>query len=157
MELQAIQNQALIRPADTAPVRKVGDAGSAEAEKNLAPAAKAPSFDEYIPEDPTVKQSAGIYAIIHDDDGTPRVQFDDPEKEKSAPESKAETTTCNTDDVDREIEGLRKDAEALEQQLRAAADKPEEAEKLERELARVQQELRQKDNDGYRRQHADFS
>lgn len=71
------------------------------------------------------------------------------------PESKAETTTCNTDMVDREIEQLKQQQEQLEQQLRAAA--PEQADALQQQLSQVERELAQKDNDSYRRQHAVFS
>ncbi len=71
------------------------------------------------------------------------------------PENKAETTTCNTDAVDREIEQLKKRQEELEQQLRAAA--PEQAEALRQQLDQVEREVAQKDNDSYRRQHAVFS
>lgn len=71
------------------------------------------------------------------------------------PEDKAETTTANTDKVDRELESLRKRQEKLTQQLRAAA--PEQAEDIQRQLDQVNRELAQKDNDAYRRQHTVFS
>lgn len=71
------------------------------------------------------------------------------------PEDKAETTTANTDRVDRELAGSRKRQEELEQQLRSAA--PEQAQAIQRQLDQVEQELAQKDNDAYRRQHAVFS
>lgn len=71
------------------------------------------------------------------------------------PESRAETTTCNTDKVDREIEQLKTRQEKLEEQLRAAA--PEQADALRQQLEQVERELARKDNDSYRRQHAVFS
>ena len=71
------------------------------------------------------------------------------------PESRAETTVCDTGKMDRELENLRKRQEQLEQRLRSAA--PEQAQELRRELDQVNRELSQKDNDAYRRQHAVFS
>ena len=105
----------------------------------------APLYDTYVPEDKSVKQSAGIYRLSHEEDGTPKIAFDRPEE--------AEETTTNTDAVDREIEALKNKREQLKQQLNAAADSAE-AEKLEKQLAQVESELQQKDNDAYRRQNA---
>ena len=102
-------------------------------------------YDTYVPEDKSVKQSAGIYRLAHEEDGTPKIEFDRPEE--------TEETTTNTDAVDREIEALKKEKEQLEHQLNAATD-PAAAEKLEKQLAQVESELRQKDNDSYRRQNA---
>ena len=107
-----------------------------------------PLYDTYVPEDKSVKQSAGIYRLSHDEDGAPQIEFDRPEE--------AEETTTNTDAVDREIQALNKKREQLEQQLSAAAD-PAEAERLEQQLAQTESELRRKDNDAYRRQNAVIS
>lgn len=71
------------------------------------------------------------------------------------PENKSEVTTCDTGEVDRELENLRKRQEDLTQQLRSAA--PEQAEAIQRRLDQVSRELARKDNDSYRRQHAVFS
>ena len=108
----------------------------------------APQYDTYVPEDKSVKQSAGIYRLSHDEDGAPKIEFDPPEA--------AEETTTNTDAVDQEIQALKKKREQLEQQLNAASD-PAEARKLEQQLAQTESELRQKDNDAYRRQNAVIS
>lgn len=105
----------------------------------------APLYDIYVPEDKSVKQSAGLYRLAHDEDGTPRIEFDRPEDTVE--------TTINTDAVDQEIQALKKKQETLKQQLNAAAD-PAEAENLEKQLAQTESELRQKDNDAYRRQNA---
>ncbi len=75
---------------------------------------------------------------------------------KDSPKCKSEKCTCNTDKVDREIERLKKKQKQLEQQINNTAD-PKKAEALEKELAQVEHELSQKDNDSYRRQHAVFS
>lgn len=105
----------------------------------------APLYDTYVPEDKSVKQSAGLYRLSHDEDGAPKIEFDRPEE--------AEETTINTDAVDREIQTLKRKREQLEQQLNAAAD-PAEAERLAQQLAQTESELRQKDNDAYRRRNA---
>ena len=54
------------------------------------------------------------------------------------------------------MEKIRKKKEQLKQQINTCED-PEKAEKLKKELALVENELRQKDNDGYRRSHTVFS
>jgi len=77
-----------------------------------------------------------------------------PEKKFSG--DKAEKCTGNTDKVDREIEKLKKTREALERQINLETDDAKIRE-LERKLAQVESELRQKDNDTYRRQHAAFN
>ena len=85
---------------------------------------------------------------------------DNPEK-KSVPgkkpeKEKVEECTANTDKVDREIEKLKKKKEQLEQKIVSEKDEKK-REKLEKELAFVEAELSQKDNDGYRRRHTIFS
>ncbi len=124
--------------------------------------------DTYIPSDRPAQQSIGLYRVVHDEDGTPKIQFDTPESPlendeapeaaggNPSPERKAEKTTTDTDKVDREIEKLKEQKSLLEQRLRAVANQPE-AEKLEKELAQVERELSQKDNDAYRRQNAVIS
>ncbi len=78
---------------------------------------------------------------------------DGPEKKDSG--RKAERCTVNTDKVDREIEKLKKKKEELEGQISSETDESK-LKELERKLAKVESELRQKDNDTYRRQHATF-
>ena len=58
--------------------------------------------------------------------------------------------------MDREIQRLRKKRQELAQRLDAETD-GEKARDLERQLAQVERELRQKDNDAYRRQHTRFT
>lgn len=69
----------------------------------------------------------------------------------------AKRCTANTDEVDREIKKLKEKKQQLEQQIRMAAEDEEKVRDLEKELAQVESELSQKDNDAYRRQHASFS
>lgn len=58
----------------------------------------------------------------------------------------------STDQVDREIEQLKKRRAALEQQLSSETDEAK-IKDLKRRLTQVERELKQKDNDAYRRQH----
>ena len=128
-----------------------------------------PMMDEYVPEEK--REPSGRYWMGKDENGQPKVYFDAPERNKGAdsPEpnaadapkerpsgKKAETCTGNTDQVDREIEKLRKEREQLKQQLNSETDEAKRKE-LESKLSQVENELRQKDNDAYRRQHTVFS
>ena len=122
-------------------------------------------MDEYVPEEK--QEPSGRYWLGKDEDGQPKVYFDDPERavdkpsgvpapEKKAEGDKKERCTANTDQVDREIERLKKRKETLEQQIRSQTDDAK-IKELERQLAQVERELAQKDNDAYRRQHTVFS
>ena len=124
-----------------------------------------PEYDEYIPGEK--REPIGLYKLSHDDEGNPIIEFDDPMKADNAspkeaapakgePGRKAETCTTNTDKVDREIEKLKEERDQLEQQIRTTKD-PDKAEDLKRQLAQLENELRQKDNDAYRRQNAVIS
>ena len=130
---------------------------------------QAPRMDEYVPEEK--REPSGCYWLEKDENGQPKVYFDDPERDEGAdaPEpkaadapkekssgKKAETCTGNTDQVDREIERLRKKRDQLTQQLSSETDDAKKKE-LEAKLSQVENELRQKDNDAYRRQHTVFS
>ncbi|MBE5900049.1 MAG: hypothetical protein E7279_10695 [Lachnospiraceae bacterium] len=64
----------------------------------------------------------------------------------------SQTTTMDTNNVDREIEKIKNKKAQLEQQL-YSADETKKKE-LEQELRQVEAELAQKDNDAYRRQNA---
>ena len=122
-----------------------------------APArSRAPVVDEYVPEEK--QEPSGRYWLGRDEDGRPKVCFDDPERADDKPSDapKAERCTGNTDQVDREIERLRKRKETLEQQISAQTDEVKIRE-LERKLAQAERELAQNDNDTYRRQHTVFS
>jgi len=123
------------------------------------------NYDRYIPGD-NDSDSAGIYSMEYDDEGNPIVNYDSPEEKKSderEPEKsdddkheKSESCTANTDKVDAELKRLKKRREQLEQQLMSANDEKKKK-MLEKQLAAVQNELNQKDNDSYRRSHAVFS
>ena len=124
-----------------------------------------PEMDEYVPEE---KQGpSGRYWLGRDENGQPKIYFDDPERpdddpsDASAPAEKSlgdktESCTASTDQVDREIERLKKQKETLEQQINAQTDDTK-IKALEQKLAQVKRELAQKDNNTYRRQHTVFS
>ena len=138
-----------------------------------------PVMDEYVPEEP--QEPSGRYWMGKDEDGQPKIYFDDPERAADAPKQpedapeaeepdsadqgakgpegkkdKGETWECNTDKVDREIEKLKKKQQELEQRLNSETDEAK-IKELEHQLAQVEQELKQKDNDTYRRQNAAYT
>lgn len=139
-----------------------------------------PVRDEYLPEEK--REPYGRYWLGKDEDGSPKIYFDDPEaKDAASPEApkaedpdgekepmspkkaappdkgdKEEKCTANTDAVDREIRKLKEKKEKLEAKLDRETDETK-RESLERQLAQVENELRQKDNDSYRRQHTVFT
>ena len=138
-----------------------------------------PTMDEYVPEEP--REPSGRYWLGKDGDGQPKIHFDDPERTADAPqkpgadvpeeepdptdqavkgpekkERKEERWEGNTDKVDREIKELKQKKKELESRLRTETNEAQ-AEALEKELANVERELSQKDNDSYRRQHTVFS
>ena len=138
-----------------------------------------PVMDEYVPEEP--QEPSGRYWMGKDEDGQPKIYFDDPERAADAPrqpedapeaeepkqagqgakgpegkKNKDETWECNTDKVDREIEKLKKKQQELEQRLNTEIDEAK-IKELEHQLAQVEQELKQKDNDTYRRQNAAYT
>lgn len=142
-----------------------------------------PPTDTYTPEEEHIP--TGLYHIGHDEEGNPKVYFDNPEQKNSLPPAKqtknlpaaqppdetpntkpakenpedtkkAESCTGNTDKVDREIRQLKKKQQELKQQIRTEDDE-QKAETLKKKLSQVESELRQKDNDAYRRRHTVFS
>lgn len=127
--------------------------------------------DEYISSGEAGSRPSGLYRMGQDENGNPKVLYDDPKKSggtdaegKEQPnvkpgsrEEDVEEATGNTDAVDREIEKLKKQKQQLEQQIKAASGDEEKVKELESKLSRVERELSQKDNDTYRRQHAVIS
>ena len=107
--------------------------------------------DEYISSEQSGSRPSGLYHVGKDENGNPKVLYDDPKK---ADGEDAEKCTTNTDKVDREIENLKRQKQQLEQQIKAASGDEEKTKELEKKLAQVESELSQKDNDTYRRQHA---
>ena len=134
-----------------------------------------PVMDEYVPEEP--QEPSGRYWMGRDEDGQPKIYFDDPERAADAPKQPEDTPEAeepdpagqgakgpegekdkdevwegNSDKVDREIEKLKKKQQELEQRRNTETDEAK-IKDLERQLAQVERELKQKDNDTYRRQH----
>ncbi len=108
--------------------------------------------DEYTPEDKADHAPIGLYRVVQED-GAPKVEFDDPEKAPEPEKEARDVTTMDTGKVDREIKRLKEKQEKLSQQIGREQD-PAKKEQLERELSQVERELAKKDNDTYRRQHA---
>ena len=80
----------------------------------------------------------------------------EPKAEGGEPTQKSKSATYNTDKVDAEIKRLREQKQQFEKQLRSARD-PRQAVMLQKQISRLDRELQQKDNDAYRREHADKS
>ena len=134
--------------------------------------------DEYIPEEKS--EPFGRYWMGKDEDGQPKVFFDDPEKAAGVPgrlkespdteeadqdkkaddsekaDEKGERCICSTDQVDREIEKLKEKKGDLEKKLNTETDEKK-VDDLQRQLEQVARELLEKDNDSYRKQHATFT
>ena len=125
--------------------------------------------DEYISSGQSGSRPSGLYHMGKDENGNPKVLYDDPKKASGAdkkeqpkvgadrPEEDAEKCTTNTDKVDREIKKLKEQKQQLEQQIKEAAGDEEKVKALEKKLSQIESELSQKDNDTYRRQNAVIS
>ncbi|MDE7231399.1 MAG: hypothetical protein K2N56_13055 [Oscillospiraceae bacterium] len=151
-----IENILSVNPADTA--RNIGSIRPAERPADIDPQEPekvSENHDKYIPSEE--KEPIGLYGVVPDENGEPRISFDKAE-DKSADnknEPEEETVTANTDKVDREIKKLRDKAQLLSQKLQFADEGT--ASDIQRELEQVNAELAQKDNDEYRRQHTVFT
>lgn len=108
-----------------------------------------------IPQSPEIQRAQAPAAAPAEAAKEQRIVPEERAFDRYDPENKSETTTANTDKVDRELEQLKKQQEQLEKQLRTA--EPEQAETIRQQLNQVQRELAQKANDAYRRQHTVFS
>ena len=145
-----------------------------------------PVMDEYVPEEPQEpsgrywmgRDETGQPKIYFDDRSpaleAPKQPGDTPDaknadadpSEATEPnsagggakgtEKKEELCACNTDKVDGEIENLKKKQQELTQRLNTETDEAK-IQDLERQLAQVEQELKQKDGDTYRRQNSTFT
>ena len=114
--------------------------------------------DEYLPTEPV----KGLYKPGKGEDGNPKIDYVDPNKELSPKSAKAQesseepenssSATTDTDRVDREIEKLKEKKARLQQEVNSADES--EKQRLQQELLQVEAELAQKDNDAYRRQNA---
>ena len=95
-----------------------------------------------------------------DDDKPTRsfLRFTEEEKQRLAgrlpKKDKSNVTVAKTDNVDAEIQKLKNKKLKLEQQISVATNPNAD---LQKQLAQIENELRQKDNDTYRKAHAQFS
>ena len=125
--------------------------------------------DEYISSETSGRKPSGLYRLGQDENGNPKVIYDDPRKasEKESAQkrpvdgdqdkpSKASEEKCvaDTDQVDREIQKLKEQKKQLEQQIKSASADEEKVRELQAKLAQVENELSQKDNDTYRKQNS---
>lgn len=115
-------------------------------------------FDDPEGDTPGRAQPAGAEGVepAAPTDGEPEAPEAGKPSKDGKPARSEERCKGSTDKVDREIKRLRKRREELAARLRAEDD-PAKAKTLERQLAQVENELRQKDNDAYRRQHTQFT
>lgn len=163
-------------PAAVSGVKEVPKVQRPEGEGQSRPLK--PVMDEYVPEEK--QEPSGRYWLGKDEDGKPRIYFDDPERtagrpkqtadaddpergreadgsgKRSADSRQAELCRGSTDKVDREIEKLKKKKDELERRINSETDETK-IKELKKKLAQVGRELSQKDNDTYRRQHSTFS
>lgn len=165
------------RPAASPAVREAEQIREARPAPQAESGPLKPVKDEYVPEGEKKRESYGRYWLGKDEDGGPKIYFDDPEAAeaperedpekdeepeapgKTAPPGKSgkeEKCRGSTDEVDREIKRLKEKKERLEARLGRETDETR-REALERQLAQVEDELRQKDNDAYRRRHSTFT
>lgn len=155
-----------------------------QTQKSDQSSAVRPSYDQYIPSGSSSESLSGAAVKSHTgaDSGNPDSGEGIPAKDTpvadisadGSPEKEAahgtegaargsgkpeeeEKCTANTDRVDAEIEALKKKRQQLEQQITGASDDPDKKQKLEKELQAVEQELKLKDNDSYRKQHTTFT
>lgn len=132
--------------------------------------------DEYISSEASDRKPTGLYRLGQDENGNPKVLYDDPnktvretaEKESAAkkpvdadkdedPRAAGEKCVSSTDKVDQEIRKLKEQKKQLQQQIKSAAGDEEKVRQLQTELAQVENELSQKDNDTYRKQNTVFT
>lgn len=113
--------------------------------------------DEYISSEKSSDKPSGLYHMGQDENGNPKVIYDDPkktEKKESTPAKKSEECTTNIDKVDRKIEKLKEEKQQLEQQIRDTPDDTKKVNELKKKLVSIEAELSKKDNDTYRRQNS---
>ncbi len=141
-----------------------------------------PVMDEYVPEEP--QEPSGRYWMGKDEDGQPKIYFDDPERAADAPKQPEDAPKKPDADAPEESDPAGQGAKGperkkdkdevweantdkVDREIEKLKKKKEELEQrlntetdeakikdLERQLAQVERELAQKDNDAYRKQNA---
>ncbi|MCI9002805.1 MAG: hypothetical protein HFG03_08250 [Oscillibacter sp.] len=175
-------NANAVQPMTTA--EKVLGASKVQREEPTARQAK-PMMDEYIPEEP--QEPSGRYWMGRDENGQPKIYFDDPEQAADTPQPPEAAPDAKNPDTpeaeppDTANEGAKgperkKDevwacnTDKVDREIEKLKKKKEELEQrlrtetdeakikdLERQLAQVSRELTQKDNDTYRKRHSTFT
>lgn len=141
----------------------------------------APKTDLYVHGEEAV--CAGLYRLTKDENGAPKIIFDAPghnaaeaadgeddivksleqpleEKEASGEDEDKKgdgitimETTGNCDKVEAEIRKLMQEKARLSRQMNRCADHPDKQQEVQNRLQQVENELRVKDTDEYRKQH----
>ena len=144
-----------------------------------------PVMDEYVPEEP--QEPSGRYWMGKDEDGQPKIYFDDPERAADAPKQPEGAPEKPDADAPEEPDPAGQGAKGpegkkdkdetwecntdkVDREIEKLKKKQQELEQrlgtetdeakikdLERQLSQVEQELKQKDNDTYRKQNASFT
>lgn len=132
-------------------------------------------FDRFVKSGESLS-SAGLYHIEKNEEGRSVAVYDEYHRAAEADSSKLsqaeqedapavgknekggeEKTTVNTDEVEREIEKLKKERRQLERELKQTDENDGKYRDLKARIAQVDAEIRRKDNDAYKKQHAVFT
>lgn len=181
--IQAVQNNSMPQnPQKTDHLQKLQsvntvsnaqDRAKTEEQQNVAK----PRYDEYIKSNNTATDSTGIYRLAKDKQGNARILYDSPNQQNKAVDGAENNqsnnpaggpdgakdgktimkSTVNTDKVDAEIKRLKEKKQELEQQIQQAAGDSDKVQRLRQRLSDIENELRVKDNDNYRKQHASYT
>ena len=104
------------------------------------------------------KGELSMWSISQTGDEKPNrsiLRFTDDEKQRLAGRlPKKSATKASTDKIDAEIQKIKVQKAHLEQKIAAETNPNED---LQRQLAQIEDELRKKDNDAYRKAHTSFS
>ena len=110
-----------------------------------------PVMDEYIPEEP--QEPSGRYWMGRDEDGQPKIYFDDPERAADAPEQQEGAPEAEgPDPADQDAKGPEGKKDKGEVWERGTGKADRETGKLKKNRQELEQE-----GDTYRRQHAAHS
>lgn len=128
------------------------------------------NFDVYEKSFKHPTPASGIYKVSTDENGVRQISFDRVNDDKSTDKSEpakstntgksadTEKTTANTDKVDKEIKALKEQEKKLKSEIKDTTfSQPDKLLDLQSRLRQVQNELRLKDNDTYRKIHAEYS
>lgn len=140
-------------------------------------------FDVYIPSGDKPEETPGIYHLETDESGKQKIVFDHSEataKDEEMSEESSDSRDGNgikegkddeetqdkknlvtrgrrdTSKVEKEIKQLKGKQAELQQQLASARDDEDKKRNIEMQLAQVGAEIQTKDNDAYKKQHAEF-